>query len=73
VLRQQNMHNKEAIACGFLGFLTPCSLPPRALYLPVPALFQADGYFSPAMQIFRRAACTEGGETKSIQIAASEA
>lgn len=28
VLQQQNMHNKEAIAYGFLGFLTLCSLPP---------------------------------------------
>lgn len=28
VLQQQNMHNKEAIAYGFMGFPTPCSLPP---------------------------------------------
>lgn len=45
----------------------------RALYLPILSLFQANVYFSSAMQIFRRAPCTKGEETKYIQITASVA
>lgn len=44
-----------------------------ALYLPIPSLFQANVYFSSAMQIFRRAPCTKREKTKYIQITTSVA
>lgn len=45
----------------------------RALYLPIPSLFQANVYFDSAMQIFRSAPYTKEEETKYIQITTSVA
>lgn len=45
----------------------------QALYLPIPSLFQANVYFSSAMQIFRIAPWTKGEKMKYIQITTSVA